>query len=1168
MDTLIKNNLFNFDKFLNLNQYNNTLLDTFDINKRVSRYDYNASSTSTTAIEPIYSSTTSFKTSNVNNDSIIRTYIYVPEEKVYIFKCNNVNNSIIYINKLKINVNTPITIPKGVFLLTILLKGIQNTTSNVEIQYATWSLSTMFKDMINGTYYNIDNLLLSKDLSIAVQYLYPHFLKTNNDYCLTGNNITNQSCKTIYTSANDNIYETYLSNIIKNNNLYQSPRDGKYGDWDINDTDWNDNSLKESPVSQLKIQNKCLDLPNGATADGTLLQLWDCNNTNSQKFIYNNKTHQIKSAANVNKCIDSGRSDGKLHIWGCDDNNDNQKFKYDAANKMFLKSNNTDLCIDLNANSTNNGTNFGMNNCKYPGNNDHSAQDFTFLDALGTKSACGENRKINRNRIYEVPLYGGNPNKQNPDTTDLKTENLQCYSDTEIQAEWNNLGCNTDISNIPNLNKIRYSGWKRDMTPIKNEITSFSHSNIVSNLSHNNSYINTSYTDKVTGLSNFVMTQDDIDSKEKNVIYSNVIYKRGATWSYGSATRLYFQSDGNLVLKNWGNIVWALNWEVGDIYDRSYSMGITRSGSLKLWDQNWNEVYSSDTDNSGVTHGRIHDNNNDYGSFLFLMNSNTNIVRGYPYLIYQFIKRYFYDNSPNKMMMSYIGYVWAIEDWAFNNFKDKSDCAPWKNSWKHTKSNSFWTGPQDTYGLSKRKALDNIFGYNKEHSSGEYPTKDTNSANYQTVDDRDAFKKSTGFYNASETVKNIPTEVGGSASKICNYLPGYDRQSTDNTNFICMDRTAADDYAWVYFTKKSSKDEFAKDIIKYNTKLMSQCYSGDNKDFVLNWISRVLFAGNDRWSFAYRDSYMKKEIDLINSDRKVSNFSNKKINNFINKLNYSIKENFENNLCNLSNINDDPNCNSGLINIYKNYLNTMNKYCLTDSNKSLSDLCVNYNNKEFITPDNNIIKIDNNNKQKLLNYQSKICEESVNWNNDICIKSNLNKPEIIKQQVNQIDPNTELYKKLTSKYGNELLFQECLNTPLEDKCSNLYNLTKYNSELNTKKNEYCLNPENLSKDKCISNNLINTEQLKQLTALCKGDIKNKECNEMFDKKQDDLEFQKTDIYKAIWLDRNQWWIILLAIVIFITITGLYIKTKKNKKKTNNYNNSSNYNNSPNNSNYN
>lgn len=1144
MDTLIKNNLFNFNEFTTLNKYNNILLDTFNSNARVAIIQYKQLSVNMTSTGALYQSSTIFKITDKTYDAIIRTYIYIPEEKVYIFKCDNVNNCVIYINKIKIDVNTRITIPKGVFLLTILLNGVKTSTSNIEIQYGTWPLTTMFKDMLLVDWYNIDNLLLSKDLSIANQYLSPHFLKSNNDYCSINPNITTETCKTIYNGSNDNIYDTYLYNIIKGNNLYQSPRDGKYGDWDINDTDWNDNSLKESKASQLKIQNKCLDLTNGLTIDGTLLQIWDCNGTNAQKFIYNNKTHQIKSVLDTNKCIDSGRSDGKIHIWSCDNNNDNQKFKYDANNQMFLKSNDTGKCIDLTNNSTSNGNNFGIYTCQYPGSVNYTAQKITFTDALGTKSACGENRKINRNRIYEEPLYGGDSNKKTPHTSDSKNENLQCYSDTEILTEWNNLGCNTSIDSVPELNTIRYSAWKSDNSPIKNKINNWSHSNIVNKLSHDNSFIGTAYTDKVTELSSFVMTQDDINNKEKQVIYSNVIYKRGSTWSYGSATRLYFQSDGNLILKNWGNIVWALNWEVGQYFDRCYSLGITRSGSLKLWDQNWNEVYSSDTDKSGTTHGRIHDNNNDYGSFLFLMNNNTNIVRGYPYLIYQFIKRYFYDNSPDRMMMSYIGYVWAIDDWAFNYFKDKSDCAPWKNSWKHAKDNSFWTGK----GLSKRKALNNIFGYNKEHSSGEFPTKNTNSANYQTVDDRDRFKTSTGFYKAEENVKNIPTEAGGSASTICNYLPGYDRQSTDNTNFICMDRTSADDYAWVYFTKKSNKDNFAKDVIKYNSNLMSQCYSGDNKNDVLNWISRILYLGNDKWADIYRDKYMKVEIDLINSDRQVSNFSNKKINNFINKLNYSIKENFKNNLCNLSNINDDPNCNTELINIYKNYLNSMNKYCLMNSTNSLSDICNNYNNQEFITSDNNIIKIDTSNKNKLLNYQSKICEDNINWSNDICIKSNLNKPEIIKQQVNQIDPNTELYKKLTNKYGNELLFQECLNTPLEDKCTNLYSLTKYNNELNTIKNEFCLKPENISNDKCISHNLINTEQLKQLTEICKGDIKNKECNEIFDKKQDDPEFQKTELYKIIWLDRNQWWMILLAVMIFIIITGLYIKKKRNNRK--------------------
>ena len=61
--------------------------------------------------------------------------------------------------------------------------------------------------------------------------------------------------------------------MIKSNDLYQLPRDGKYSNWDINDTDWADNTLKESSPSQLKINGKCVDITSWGTANGTLVEL-------------------------------------------------------------------------------------------------------------------------------------------------------------------------------------------------------------------------------------------------------------------------------------------------------------------------------------------------------------------------------------------------------------------------------------------------------------------------------------------------------------------------------------------------------------------------------------------------------------------------------------------------------------------------------------------------------------------------------------------------------------------------------------------------------------------------------------------------------------------------------------------------------------------------------
>ncbi|KAJ7286761.1 ricin B lectin domain-containing protein, partial [Mycena rebaudengoi] len=79
--------------------------------------------------------------------------------------------------------------------------------------------------------------------------------------------------------------------------------------------------------------DKCIDVPSGASADGTKLQIWTCTGGPNQKFI-STLDHKFKWAGS-NKCIDltDGRiSDGnRLQLFECDDLNSNQHWTF-AAN--------------------------------------------------------------------------------------------------------------------------------------------------------------------------------------------------------------------------------------------------------------------------------------------------------------------------------------------------------------------------------------------------------------------------------------------------------------------------------------------------------------------------------------------------------------------------------------------------------------------------------------------------------------------------------------------------------------------------------------------------------------------------------------------------------------------------------------------------------------------
>ena len=65
---------------------------------------------------------------------------------------------------------------------------------------------------------------------------------------------------------------------------------------------------------------KCVDLEGGNTNNGAPVVMWDCNNGQSQQWLYDPfKSGYIQYAANPNKCIDLAGGDttngAKLQIW-------------------------------------------------------------------------------------------------------------------------------------------------------------------------------------------------------------------------------------------------------------------------------------------------------------------------------------------------------------------------------------------------------------------------------------------------------------------------------------------------------------------------------------------------------------------------------------------------------------------------------------------------------------------------------------------------------------------------------------------------------------------------------------------------------------------------------------------------------------------------------------
>ena len=115
------------------------------------------------------------------------------------------------------------------------------------------------------------------------------------------------------------------------------------------------------------IAGKCVDDNNGSTADGTHVQLWDCNNTAAQTWYWANG--QVQLGGPGGKCLDvtgAGTSNGTLvELWECNGGTNQQ---WVAQSDGSLKGVGSGRCLDDPGFATANGTQLEIWDCN-GGNN-------------------------------------------------------------------------------------------------------------------------------------------------------------------------------------------------------------------------------------------------------------------------------------------------------------------------------------------------------------------------------------------------------------------------------------------------------------------------------------------------------------------------------------------------------------------------------------------------------------------------------------------------------------------------------------------------------------------------------------------------------------------------------------------------------------------------------
>ncbi|KDQ25612.1 carbohydrate-binding module family 13 protein, partial [Pleurotus ostreatus PC15] len=101
------------------------------------------------------------------------------------------------------------------------------------------------------------------------------------------------------------------------------------------------------PIHPNRNGSKCMDVRGGTLANGTPVQIYDCNGTAAQKWIVQKGQTKVRLAG-TNFCLDAGSNPGnsiRMKIWTCYDNLPAQEWYYTDDNRIALF--NKGLCLDL-----------------------------------------------------------------------------------------------------------------------------------------------------------------------------------------------------------------------------------------------------------------------------------------------------------------------------------------------------------------------------------------------------------------------------------------------------------------------------------------------------------------------------------------------------------------------------------------------------------------------------------------------------------------------------------------------------------------------------------------------------------------------------------------------------------------------------------------------------
>lgn len=120
----------------------------------------------------------------------------------------------------------------------------------------------------------------------------------------------------------------------------------------------------------LHAPHMCMDVSNSGTSNGTRIQLWDCNGTSAQRFVYTAEG-QLRPRHDNTSCTDIRGGDAgnntTVHLWDCDGGN-SEKWMINPNGLIRSYDNGGAYCLSVYNSGTSSGTRFVTSSCGFSSN--------------------------------------------------------------------------------------------------------------------------------------------------------------------------------------------------------------------------------------------------------------------------------------------------------------------------------------------------------------------------------------------------------------------------------------------------------------------------------------------------------------------------------------------------------------------------------------------------------------------------------------------------------------------------------------------------------------------------------------------------------------------------------------------------------------------------------